>query len=63
MKATTIFLLLVLIWGLWFGGMCIGKEKEIDRTREKLNSCIHAPTPIEIGDSLYLIRVYPINSQ
>ena len=44
-------------------GTGLGRKLTNRETRQKLNFCIHAPTPIEIGDTLYIIRVYPINSQ
>ena len=58
---TTIILLFAIIGISIIGGIREGKRQEMSRTREKLNTCIYAPTPVYIGDSLYLIRVYPLN--
>jgi hypothetical protein len=62
-KLTEVILLCLCIAGLCFCFNQIGRLKEQERTREKLNMCIHAPTPVNIGDSLYLIRVYPIETK
>ena len=57
----TILLLFGIIGISIIGGIREGKRQEIAQTREKLKTCIYAPTPITIGDSLYLIRYYPLD--
>ena len=65
MKTTEIIILWVLFAVCSFGSLALGiyhgKYEANNQTREKLKSCIHAPTPITIGDTLYLIRVYPLD--
>jgi hypothetical protein len=38
----------------------IEQKREIDSFHDKIHQCIHAPTPIEVGDSLYIVRYYPL---
>ena len=52
---------LVIIWGLWGAGFFGGKLTERDKIKSQILNCQHAPTPIQIGDSTYIIRYYPLN--
>ncbi len=51
----------ILLFAIVYTSIIAGIHTERRKTREKLNTCKYAPTPIMIGDTLYLTRVYPMN--
>jgi len=60
-KEFTIFVLLLLTLALaYYMSLDIKHGREMKSIHENLHECRHAPTPIEIGDSLYLIRKHKI---
>jgi hypothetical protein len=43
-------------------GIIIGTNHEQNKIRTEFYKAKHAPIPILIGDSIYIIRYYPLNT-
>jgi hypothetical protein len=56
-----VFILLLLITTITSlkVGWDTGREDLTDKLQSKLKECVYAPTPVKVGDTLYIIRVYP----
>ena len=42
-------------------GMIVESKKAGQHFKQQLKECQYAPTPITIGDSVYIVRYYPMN--
>ena len=45
----------------YFAGVSAGKAQEQKTIQSQIHQCQYAPTPITIGDTLYLVRWYPLD--